>query len=87
MRHASIIVRAVWDEEASVWVASSDDVAGLSIEAASLDRLRDKVFGALGDLIELNGPSYDTSEIPVHFMAESLMRLRNASREGRTSAY
>ena len=77
MRHASIIVRAVWDEEARVWVASSDDVAGLSIEAASLDRLRDKVFGALADLIELNGSSYETAEIPVHFMAEQLSRIPN----------
>src|SRR5579864_2169741 len=35
----SILVRATWDSEASVWVAESDDVPGLATEAGSLDAL------------------------------------------------
>ncbi|MBO0902806.1 DUF1902 domain-containing protein [Jiella sonneratiae] len=77
MQHATIVVRAEWDEEAGVWVASSEDVAGLSLEADNLERLKDKVLGALHDLIELNGLRYETPDIPVHFMAEHLYRIRN----------
>ncbi|MDX3927659.1 MAG: DUF1902 domain-containing protein [Shinella sp.] len=33
MKHVSIIVRAAWDEEASVWVATSSDIDGLAVEA------------------------------------------------------
>ncbi|MBP2447093.1 hypothetical protein JOH51_004532 [Rhizobium leguminosarum] len=35
MKHASIVVRADWDEKAGVWVASSNDIEGLAIEADS----------------------------------------------------
>lgn len=80
MKHATIIVRADWDEEAGVWVASSDDVAGLALEAPTLEELRDKVLPALCDLIELNGDGWDEAEIPVHIMAEQLSRIPNPCR-------
>ena len=32
-------VRALWDEEARVWVATSDDVPGLATEADTVDAL------------------------------------------------
>lgn len=49
-----IVVRADWDQEAGVWVATSTDIDGLSVEAATVEALYDKVSGALLDLIELN---------------------------------
>lgn len=77
MKHSTILVRAAWDEEARVWVASSEDVQGLAVESESLEALQLKVMGALEDLIELNGLKYENPEIPVHFVAEQLSRLRN----------
>jgi hypothetical protein len=75
---ASIIVRATWDEEAEVWVATSKDIDGLAIEAPTLEALEPKVLAALSDLsdlIELNGIYSDLAEIPVHIMAEQLLRV------------
>jgi hypothetical protein len=34
-----LIVHATWDEEASVWVATSDDVPGLATEADNMEAL------------------------------------------------
>lgn len=33
------IVNLSWDDEAAVWVATSDDVRGLALESDSLDAL------------------------------------------------
>lgn len=78
MRNRSIIVRAEWDDEAKVWVATSADIAGLAVEAATQDELQRKVRAALEDLIELNGFDSDLPEIPVHVMSEQLIRVSNA---------
>ena len=36
-------IRAEWDEEASVWVATSDDVPGLVSEADTIEQLSAKL--------------------------------------------
>ncbi|MEX6507427.1 DUF1902 domain-containing protein [Jiella sp. M17.18] len=77
MQHSTIIVRAEWDDEAKVWVASSDDVPGLALESESLEALQNRVLGALEDLIEFNGLQFETPEIPVHFIAEQIARVPN----------
>ncbi|CAD7040296.1 hypothetical protein REJC140_00861 [Pseudorhizobium endolithicum] len=77
MKHSSIIVRALWDEEAEVWVASSKDIDGLSVEAETFERLEKKVVLAIGDLLELNGQAFDLPEIPVHIMSEHLAKVPN----------
>ncbi|ACI53886.1 putative RNase H-like HicB family nuclease [Rhizobium leguminosarum] len=77
MKHASIIVRADWDEEAGVWVASSNDIEGLAIEADTLEALEPKVVAAITDLFELNGFTSSLPEIPIHIMAEQLVRIPN----------
>ncbi|MDR7147340.1 DUF1902 domain-containing protein [Rhizobium sp. BE258] len=77
MKHVSILVRADWDAEAAVWVASSADVEGLAVEAETLEVLNSKVLSAIADLLELNGISSDLAEIPVHIMAEQLARVPN----------
>ncbi len=75
----TINVRADWDEEAHVWVATTDDVDGLAVEAETFEALKEEVFSALRDLVELNGfnKSAGMPEIPVHFMAEQLARIPN----------
>ena len=42
----TLIVRAVGDDEAEVWVATSEDVPGLATEAATLNDLK---TGRLGE--------------------------------------
>ena len=39
MSKKPLFVRAEWDEEAHVWVATSDDVPGLATEGDTLERL------------------------------------------------
>jgi hypothetical protein len=48
-------VRARWDSDAGVWVASSDDVPGLVTEAASWDALAAKLVSLVPELLTLNG--------------------------------
>jgi hypothetical protein len=71
----SIIVKAEWDPEASVWVAHSDDVPGLAAESRTLELLRPKVLAMIADLIEANNMHVQLSEIPVHIMTHSLDRM------------
>jgi predicted RNase H-like HicB family nuclease len=56
-----------WDDEAYVWLASSEDVPGLALEAGSLDALMERVKYAVPDLLDLK----DT-DININFKAERL---------------
>ncbi|MEX0383170.1 DUF1902 domain-containing protein [Spiribacter sp. 1M153] len=51
----SYIVRSMWDDDAGVWVATSDDVPGLVAEAASLDALYEKLEVLVPELFDVNG--------------------------------
>jgi len=59
-----------WDDEASVWIAESDDLPGLILESDSFDKLVEKVKIAVQELLELNGTNH--SQIKLHFKAERL---------------
>ncbi len=48
------IVEAFWDEEAKVWVATSDDVPGLATEADNLDILTSKLKVMIPELMIAN---------------------------------
>lgn len=77
MRPLTILVRAQWDDEAKVWIATSPDIDGLVTESASLDELRDKVLVMIGELLELNGEPSSLPELPVRFLAEQLTSVAN----------
>lgn len=49
------IIHADWDAEASVWVASSEDVPGLVTESKTFDGLLKKLRTLVPELLELNG--------------------------------
>ena len=49
------LVSVLWDDEASVWVATSDDIPGLVTEAPSLDELMQRVQAVAPELIRDNG--------------------------------
>jgi hypothetical protein len=44
-------VEAFWDEEAHVWVASSDDVPGLVTEADTMDKISAASLGTVGRVV------------------------------------
>jgi hypothetical protein len=73
----SIVIHATWDEDASVWVATSTDIDGLIVEADTMEALEPKVKAALADLIELNGISSPLKEIPFSIIAEQISRVAN----------
>ena len=50
-------IRFLWDNEAAVWVATSEDVPGLVLESGSFDVLVEKVRHAIPELLELNRKS------------------------------
>ena len=54
MSKFSYTVNAVWDPEASVWVATSEDVPGLVAEASSIEELSEKLKILVPELLELN---------------------------------
>ena len=60
-----IVVHADWDPEASVWVATTQDLCGLVTEAASVEALRAKLPGMILDLLEENGVSDLTASIEI----------------------
>jgi len=56
------IVALIWDDEAKVWIAESNDIPGLCLESASLDELIEDVRSAAPEMLYLNcqyeGPVY-----------------------------
>lgn len=53
--HKAFFIRAEWDSEAGVWVATSDDVPGLATEAETLEALSTKLQSMVPELLEANG--------------------------------
>ena len=60
-------VRAEWDEEANVWVATSDDVPGLVTEEVTMEGLIEKLKVIIPELLEANGVRID-QEVPFEVM-------------------
>ena len=67
-----ILVRADWDGEAKVWVATSDDV-GLATAAETFDALTAKIPTMIGDLLE-DEPA--GSEILIEIVAHASARVK-----------
>ncbi len=77
MQGAEIVVRATWDDEASVWIAESDDVPGLVTEAPTVEDLLAKLEVIIPELFELNGvnpPSDDEGRVPFVFVTRRATR-------------
>jgi len=53
------VIQALWDDEAKIWVAESDDVPGLATGAPTLDELISKLIVMIPELLELNRPYAD----------------------------
>jgi hypothetical protein len=77
MRPSAVNVYARWDEEAKVWHAHSNDVAGLAIEAATVEELGKRLLELVPELIGINHPDWlkSAEDMPVHVMAEMSSRI------------
>jgi hypothetical protein len=75
----SVLVKAEWDDEASVWVATSDDVPGLVAEHADFAQLQVMVNELIpillveNDMLPVHTGAY---EMPVHIAAQGLARSK-----------
>jgi predicted RNase H-like HicB family nuclease len=75
-----ITVKAEWDPEAKVWVATSDDVPGLVTEAETVEALTEKLSVIVPELLEANGIlAGNASEVPINLIAhrEQLISLHD----------
>lgn len=68
-----IKVTALWDDEAGIWVAESEDVPGLATGAATIEQLLSKLEVMIPELLELNA-SLPTGELPINLKAERTLR-------------
>lgn len=72
MRACQVV--AEWDEEAKVWVATSDDVPGLVAEAETPEQLVNRLRVMVPELLELNAhllPKGECShQIDIHWSKE-----------------
>ncbi|MDN5849611.1 MAG: DUF1902 domain-containing protein [Nitrococcus sp.] len=71
-----IVVKAVRDAEAGVWLVESSDVPGLNLEGETLEELSDKLPGAILDLLEAAGDLSDGVDVPVELIAHASTRVR-----------
>ena len=51
----TITVFLEWDSEASVWIATSEDLPSLVLECPNCDSLKERVSKAIPELLELSG--------------------------------
>lgn len=66
-------VKILWDSEAAVWVATSDDLPGLVLESGSCDALIERVKYAVPELMVTNGIKADYCDL--NFVADRLERV------------
>ena len=53
--HRVFTITVLWDDEAKMFVAFSDDIPGLATEAETYQKLRQRVIEVAPELLELNG--------------------------------
>jgi len=71
-----ITIQARWDTESSVWLATSEDVPGLVVEADTWPAMINEVQLVLPELLELSGRGGD--RLSLTFKAEQHLDLAGA---------
>jgi hypothetical protein len=71
-----ITINARWDPEASVWIAISNDIAGLVVEADTWPAMIEEVRLVLPELLELSGKRGDN--LSLTFRAEEHLEVASA---------
>jgi predicted RNase H-like HicB family nuclease len=73
-------VNVEWDDEALVWVASSEDVPGLATGADTIEALIDKLKVVIPELLEENGMLQSgVNDVPFAIKAERTEHARRAA--------
>ena len=62
-----------WDNEADVWIATSNDIPGLVLESGSFDALLERVRFAVPELLSLN--TSETQPFSLTFRSERHERM------------
>jgi hypothetical protein len=71
-----IDIQARWDGEAGVWIATSNDVPGLVVEADTWPAMIEEVRLVIPDLLELSGRG--GKDLSLTFKAEEHLDLAGA---------
>ncbi len=79
-------IKAMWDSEAGVWVASSEEVPGLCTEAETLEILIKKLKTIVPELLQANSVAFPPHEIWYssitnrRFVVDSKIKSRHTAR-------
>ncbi len=65
-------INMLWDSEAGVWVATSDDIPGLVLESGSFDALLERVRFAAPELLKMNNSK---QPLTLSFVSERQERI------------
>lgn len=68
-------INFTWDNEACVWIATSDDVFGLILEHDSLDALVERVRLAVPELLALEGTLSDDISLDYGMLRKERLAL------------
>jgi len=80
-----LVVNAIWDDEAKVWVATSNDVPGLVTEASTQAELVKKLKVMVPELLDANGRE-DSDEIPVKLLGQCTFVTNKRKQKQRKAA-
>jgi len=81
MSRKPLFVRAEWDEEAHVWVATSYDVPGLATEGDTLEGLVEKLKIMIPELLDANGAEQE-HEVPFEILTRRFEIAQRKSLDG-----
>ena len=79
MHTKPLFISAEWDEEACVWVATSEEVPGLATEEKTLEGLIEKLKVMIPELLDANGAVGMEYEVPFEILTR---RFEIAQRTG-----
>ncbi|KAF0280942.1 DUF1902 domain-containing protein [Spiribacter aquaticus] len=66
-----IVVKAIHDMDAGVWLVETSDIPGLNLEGDTLEQLAEKLPGAIRDLRETNGDAGGKLDVPIKLVAQA----------------
>ena len=66
-------INFTWDDEADVWIATSNDIPGLILESGYFDALLERTRFAVPELLSLNAP--DCQPFSLTFKSERHERM------------
>ncbi|MBQ3396471.1 MAG: DUF1902 domain-containing protein [Synergistaceae bacterium] len=66
-------IKLLWDSDAKVWIATSDDIRGLVLESGSFDALIERVKIAVEDLLSFEDDKPDYCDL--RFISERRDRV------------